>query len=296
MIVPSETRSTLGYGAFFGRFLRQQQVSGFSFSAMTPLLPPAEVETHTHENAHFVLVMGGLYISQARHAPLVAKAPFLVYNPPGTRHRDRFHTLDGSFLTISVSPDRLRSVAENVPLTEQAVVLRSRQATALAGRVARELTRWQPISALIVEALSLELLAEVAGQPLCWKDRIPPAWLSRARDLIREQCSDRNTVGEVAAAVDIHPVHLARSFRKFFQATPGEYLRACRVEKAAALLSETRMPLSAIALESGFADQSHFSKAFARSFGSSPREYRRRFGKMFACDQDVSSRQDGYLG
>lgn len=268
---------TLGYGSFFGRFVRQREVPGFSFSAMTPLLPASEVRTHTHENAHFILVIDGLYISQARHAPAIAQAPFLVYNPPETTHRDRFHTLGGCFLTISIASERLRSVAENIPLVSEAVVVRSSSSRTLAQRLAGELTRWQSASPLIAEGLGLELLAEVAASPVrC--DQGQPAWVKQARELLREQGLDRQSIAAVAAAVNVHPVHLARTFRKFFHCTPGEYLRNCRLEKAASLLVQSRMPLSAIALESGFADQSHFSKAFARNFGSSPREYRRQFG------------------
>lgn len=74
----------------------------------------------------------------------------------------------------------------------------------------------------------------------------------------------------------MHPVHLTRTFRRFFGCTPGEYLRERRLEKAASLLAGSRLPLSEVALESGFADQSHLAKAFKRAYGVTPSEYRCR--------------------
>jgi AraC-like DNA-binding protein len=47
-----------------------------------------------------------------------------------------------------------------------------------------------------------------------------------------------------------------------------------RIRKAKTLLADVQMPLSAIALELGFADQSHFTKAFRRGSGITPGEWR----------------------
>ena len=279
--------TTLRHGAFFGESQRQREVPGFCLSAMTPVLPPEQIRTHTHETAHFVLVIAGLYVSTARFAAPVAQSPCLIYNPPGTTHRDRFHCLGGRFLTISITPERLRSVAENVPLASEALVVRGARARTLAHRLAGELTQWNSTSRLVAEGLSLELLAEVAVKAER-PERCPPAWLSQARELLREQCTENASIARIAATVQVHPVHLTRTFRKFFRCTPGDYLRACRMEKAAALLAQTRKSLAEIALESGFADQSHFSKAFTQNFGSSPRHYRQSFGwKQFDLDQEV---------
>ncbi len=279
--------TTLGHGAFFGESVCQREVPGFCLSAMTPVLPPEQIQTHTHETAHFVLVLAGQYVSTARYAPAIAESPFLVYNPPGTTHRDRFHRLGGRFLTISITPERLRNVSEHIPLVGEAVVLRGNRARTLAQRLAAELRGWRPASGLVAEGLSLELMAEVTARATRL-DGCPPPWLRQARELLREQCALSASIAEIAATVQVHPVHLTRTFRRFFRCTPGEYLRACRLERAAALLVQTRKSLSEIAFESGFADQSHFSKAFARDFRMSPRHYRRHFGSQrFDLDQKV---------
>jgi AraC family transcriptional regulator len=81
-------------------------------------------------------------------------------------------------------------------------------------------------------------------------------------------------VAAIAAALGVHPIHLTRAFRLHFRMTPGDYLRRCRLEKAAALLAGTSTPLVEVALASGFCDQSHLTRAFRRSYRTTPGAYR----------------------
>lgn len=99
-----------------------------------------------------------------------------------------------------------------------------------------------------------------------------PAWLRVARDLLHACRVEGTTIHEIARACEVHPVHLARTFPTFFGCSPGDYLRKCRVERAAAMLSGTLTPLTAVALECGYSDQSHFSNAFRRAFAVTPAE------------------------
>jgi AraC family transcriptional regulator len=70
-------------------------------------------------------------------------------------------------------------------------------------------------------------------------------------------------------------VTLARTFRRTFGCTVGEYLRRLRIERAAEQLVSGDLPLAEIALAAGFADQSHFSNVFRRRTGVSPSAFRR---------------------
>lgn len=263
----------LPFGRFFGIPENSLEIRGFALAHLAPTVPEREVETHTHDEAHFVLVTEGTYLSSARGAPPVCEAPALIYNPPGTTHRDRFRSESGRFFTISVSGDALRNVSGFTPLPGGALVLSKRLVT-LAERLARECAVRDGSSPLVAEALSVELLARTRQA----FDREPPSspgWLRRAGELLREERGDGLSIAGIAQAVGVHPVHLTRTFRRHFRCTPGEYQRRCRLEKAAALLARSRAPLSEIALESGFADQSHLTKSFQRAFGMTPSAYRR---------------------
>ena len=225
-------------------------------------------------DAHLVLLVDGVYLSSAIGAPPFARPSLLVYNPPGTTHRDRFHGLDGRFFTISVSRERLEHVSRFATPVESAVAFTSGPALALAERLFRECRRWDAASALVAEGVSLELMAEMTRVHER-RHRKLPVWLKPARELLHDRCRENVRISDIARHAGVHPIHLARTFREFFGCTPGDYLRRCRLESAARMLAEDQIPIAAIAAAAGFADQSHFSKAFRRAYSQSPRDYRR---------------------
>jgi AraC family transcriptional regulator len=95
-------------------------------------------------------------------------------------------------------------------------------------------------------------------------------------------------VRETALAVGVHPVHLARVFRRHLGCSVAGYVRRLRLERAATLLSLERSPISAVAHSCGFADQSHLTRALRRETGLTPATFRR-----LAIRRDVASVQDG---
>ncbi|HWD19454.1 MAG TPA: helix-turn-helix domain-containing protein [Verrucomicrobiae bacterium] len=68
-----------------------------------------------------------------------------------------------------------------------------------------------------------------------------------------------------------------RKFLASFHLTPQKYLRRLRLGIASRTLVYTRLSLVEVALASGFADQSHFSREFKRQFKRTPRAYRERY-------------------
>ena len=71
-----------------------------------------------------------------------------------------------------------------------------------------------------------------------------------------------------------HPIYVARVFRARFGSSVGEYARAIRVERVRRLLHHTALPLSEVAFKAGYADQSHMTRDFRSSFGTTPSAYR----------------------
>lgn len=75
--------------------------------------------------------------------------------------------------------------------------------------------------------------------------------------------------------------HLSHSevysiFKEYFQTTPAEYIKERRLAQACKLLNETVLPVNMIAKQCGIPDYNYFSKIFKRTFGISPREYRKQ--------------------
>jgi AraC family transcriptional regulator len=261
----------LPWGSFFGDAAREVRTATFEFSDRIAVVPDREVPEHTHLNAHFVFVVRGTYITEARNRPGVCGASTLIFNPAGTTHRDRFRSDLGRFFTVSVSNDIAGHVEAKHPA---AISFGDADLVSVARQAQVELHRADALSALILDGLGLEL----AGRAARWIiDRAGtiPRWLVRVRDSIHDRCTSKLTVRELADEAGVHPIHLARSFRRHFAASPGEYLRRCRLEKARELLAATDLPLAELALTAGFSDQSQLTNAFRRATGHTPRAFRR---------------------
>lgn len=124
----------------------------------------------------------------------------------------------------------------------------------------------------LMDALWCHLLR---GEPARERDvRSIPNGIARARDRIEESLADGVTLDELAAEAGISRYYFARAFRDAVGEPPHKYLTRRRIEKAKSLLLSSDMDLSELALSVGFSSQSHFSSAFRKMVGQSPRQYR----------------------
>jgi AraC family transcriptional regulator len=259
-------------GEFYGCDAVRREHGGFGFASLAAAGRETDVQEHTHDTAHFVLVLAGGYISTARGAPEVACAPTLVFNPAGVKHRDRFVNGRGRFVTLTVAEAANDVDDAGVRMGEEAAVLLDPRAFRAAQVIARELATTAP-STLVLESSAWTLTAE--ADPDAPRDRAPPPWLKTAQEMIRETRDRTLSVGAVAAAVGVHRVHLARAFDQWFGCSPGEFLRGRRLERAAALVGRDAAPLAAVAAETGYVDQAHMTHAFRAAFGATPGDLRR---------------------
>lgn len=99
------------------------------------------------------------------------------------------------------------------------------------------------------------------------------AALARARDYLRTCYANDVTVSELALVAGLSRAHLTRAFGAAFHMPPHVYLNAVRVSEALKRIRRG-MPLATVALECGFADQSHFTRRFKGSVGVTPAAWR----------------------
>ncbi|PMQ13014.1 AraC family transcriptional regulator [Janthinobacterium sp. AD80] len=274
-------------GQFYGDVHQGARGSIFDIRRMKATRSEDEVATHRHDDAHFVLVLSGVYISSARHAPPRAPAPTLVFNPAGTTHRDRFLDGKGSFMTVSLDPALLMGAEELHAAQEAAIVLRESAGTAAAFGIAREIGRGGDVA--LLEAGAWEMLASLHSTPQKARPSLP-AWAHQAYEAVMDLATDTHLrIADVAAALGVHPVHLARVFRQAWGCSPGDLLRWRRVEQASGLMRRPDLSMADVALSVGFADQSHMNRAFRARYGMTPSNYRRQ---MFQTSKTMPDLHD----
>jgi len=100
--------------------------------------------------------------------------------------------------------------------------------------------------------------------------------LLRAKDRIDAAPYEAWPVTRLAKVSGVSPAHFARSFKQAFGAPPHRYLLTRRVERATALLRETELSVTEIALEAGWTSLGTFGRTFRDVVGESPGEFRAR--------------------
>lgn len=105
----------------------------------------------------------------------------------------------------------------------------------------------------------------------------PYSRLAKTLEFIRQHYSEPISTSQLARLCGMSARQLQQEFQRVFQVTPTEYLRQFRLGEAVERLVTTNATILAIALETGFSDQSHLAREFRRSFGVSPGAYRRKY-------------------
>jgi LacI family transcriptional regulator len=106
---------------------------------------------------------------------------------------------------------------------------------------------------------------------------VPDPQVSAALRFIRDQADRPIRVRDVLRQVPVARRALERRFRKWLQRSISEEIRRVHLERSRQLLSQTDLPLSAVARQSGFGDGRQLSVVFRRETGLTPSAYRRRF-------------------
>ena len=134
--------------------------------------------------------------------------------------------------------------------------------------------------ALRVESLTRAFLAtmlsrhgERAATSIASHAKTSHVRLARVKDYIRSYYGRDITVADLAAVANMSRAHLTRAFTTAYHAPPHIYLNAVRIKQAQRLIRRG-MPIAAVALECGFADQSHLTRRFKGSVGITPSEWR----------------------
>ena len=262
-------------GQFYGKTSQELSANGFCFTEKA-YASRVTLPTHAHELPHFCLVLAGNYQENIAGRMFQRQPASLVFYPPDVSHGEQ-HFSHGRHFLVEIdfqSLDRVRNYGAR--LCEPAL-LGTEASLWLAARMYREFSERDGFSALVLESISTELLVAASRQHPHGAERRPPLWLKQVKEFLNENFSEPPGLTEIAAAVDIHPTHLARVFRRFESCTVGDYVRAVRINFARRRMLESNEPLVTIALAAGFADQTHFTRSFKRVTGMTPTEFRRAF-------------------
>ena len=266
MRLPSEK------GHYYGTSSGIREVAGLSLGERS-YAPDFKTPRHSHSEAYFCLILDGASTQSYGAKSRVRERLTTVFYPPHELQSEVFGRDGGRIFNVEMNSRWLRHSREYSVIGEESRERRGGAVSWLMTRLYHEFRRTDQTSDLMIEGLTLEIIAEASRQFAASKNH-SAQWLERAREILHEQFADNLTLASIAKTVGVHPVHLASSFRKKYQCTVGDYRQRLRVEFACKELAKPRSSLAQIALAAGFANQAHFSRTFKRLTGTTPGRYR----------------------
>ena len=210
---------------------------------------------HAHDAAHLSLVLAGSFEETDARAARSIGAGRAGLRPEGLRHAVRFGPQGAVILTFS-APTR----ADDRPAVVEPA--------------------WSPVlpRAHLRRLVPLLLEGDEIGQEAAWDilalcDGVPSRpqpdpWLIAVRDRLMEAPAGARLT-DIAREAGRHRVHLGRAFLAAFGETPSAFRRRAMLDRALCL-SASGLPAALAALDAGFADQSHFTRACRDLYGLPP--------------------------
>lgn len=235
---------------------------------------------HTHATHGLGLLLRGAQGSASGRGPVEATAGDLITTNPGEVHDGR--PLGGQarqWGTIYLEPALLGEVAGGEPRAVEITrpVIRDAQLARLLDHAFTQLVHFNEgtAGALACE----EALADACGMAALRhtaepRSRLPDGDVQRARQRLGDDVASPPSLAELARLAGLSRFQLLRRFRAVYGLPPHAWLMQQRTERARRLIQGGRS-LSAAAQASGFADQSHMTRCFARQFGFTPGAWQR---------------------
>jgi AraC family transcriptional regulator len=126
---------------------------------------------------------------------------------------------------------------------------------------------------VLLEAMLTRIIIRhttVTSGRMPYREILTPAKLRVLVAFINQNLSSPLRLGDLAAAAAISQAHLARSFRNATGIPLHRYVLHRRLERARSLLSHAGARVQTVAVQCGFADAPHLSKAYRKAYGITP--------------------------
>jgi AraC-like DNA-binding protein len=257
----------LSPGEFFGRALWSRASAGLRLTLST--YEPRRIQPwHRHVNPTFFLLLAGTHHDLTKHCRIDQAAYTFVYHPTTTEHASELGSNKVRGLNIEFEPEWLsRHQLDEADLGSYHT-LRSAPSRLAAMHFLATAFHPSPRVENDLETQALELVTQLVQRHPSTDG--PPRWLDKAEDFLHARFQDSISLRDVAQEAGVHPVYLARVFRRTHGTNVSEYLRSLRLAEAGRLVMQGDS-LAHAACAAGFADQAHFSRCCSKALGFSPK-------------------------
>lgn len=224
---------------------------------------------HYHEHANFYFILAGGSVEKRSRTEEELGTGSLRFYRAGEYHQNIRQGKEAKSINLEINSDWLRDCGSPEHNFEN--IDKSPFAGMLVLKIYKELLAADAASSYSVDLLLMDLVGAGNSET----DRSSPGWIRQVNSLLLDRWNEFLSLDELALESGVNPITISKHFHRYFNCTLGEYMRKIKVERALALIRTTELPLTDIAYQCGFADQSHFIRCFKQYTGFLPAHFRK---------------------
>jgi AraC-like DNA-binding protein len=253
---------------------------------------PTVWKPETHSNIQIAYVDSGHCVMVLNERAYLLQEGDICIIPPGTEHYEAFAAVNSDYALIWLGLDQSHIHAhETVYAADRQRLFKTCRNKALLSADVNieyllealydEIEMHNPQTAVMIKSYFIALLGlltrQMAKQGYSCSDleKHPNPVVHAMADYIMQHYDDPDlSLDHLAAIVSFNPKYFIEYIRKQTGLTPYYYIRYVRMEKAKQYLNGTNWSIDRISEAVGFTSPYHFSVAFKRSIGLSPKQFR----------------------
>jgi len=226
---------------------------------------------HYHENPYFMFVLHGNMADTNKKNQHLLTTGGLMFTNWQEAHYGSKHSEKAAGFHVELERDWLDKYDLKVTDIEGSLHVKNPLIKSLMTKIYLETNINDPQSQLSIEALLLDVFGKMKKSQLMTNSN-KPNWVKKMQEIILDAEMD-HTLSSLSRELNIHPVHLSRSFHKHVGSTLGQYMRQLKLNKAIELMATRKYTMTEVCYQCGFYDQSHFISSFKSTYKMTPSHF-----------------------
>lgn len=245
---------------YFGTTTKVLRTDNFNIS-LTQHSADSQISLHAHDKPYLCLLASGIYKEKSNTTDIITHGE-VVYRTPNYEHSNSFSNKGGICLNIEFNNHEQFMVLNELQLPDK---VSKQKGSVEVYKLLYALKQGLPND--ILNIYCYESMITVIN---VFDSKGDINWVKKVKELINDNPLANISLDKLSIEFSLHPNYIVRKFKEITGFKLSEYLTRIRLEYSINILLTSKENMTAIAIESGFYDQSHFNRNFKKHITTTP--------------------------